>query len=53
MVVEYTNRVTGESTRKIGLVDIGEAWDIADEICREMNWNEDTFAIDVRVKEVK
>ena len=48
----YTNKVTGERARR-EVSDIGAAWELADEVCEDMDWNIDMFAQDVEVRILK
>jgi len=46
----YTNKATNETFQVTGLKNIGQAWSISKTVCDKMNWNNETFAIDVKVK---
>lgn len=45
----FYNKATKEEFRVIGVRNIGAAWALAKEVCDTMNWNEEMFAIDVKV----
>lgn len=53
MTVTYTNNALGETTSRNNVKDFAEAWSLSQEVCKEMNWNEDMFAEDIAVKELK
>ena len=46
----YTNKATNETFQVTGLKNIGQAWSISKTVCDKMNWKNETFAIDVKVK---
>ena len=52
MIFTYTNKVTGERTKRENLNHVGEAWALCGEVCQEMNWNENMFAEDVEVRSI-
>jgi len=45
----YTNKATGEIYEIGGLKNIGQAWNLYKTACYKMNWNTETFALDVKV----
>lgn len=53
MTITYTNKITGERTKREDIKDFSEAWSKADEVCEEMNWNPEMFSEDVLVRELK
>lgn len=52
MTFDYTNKVTGERTKRENLNHAGDAWALCGEVCQEMDWDEDMFAEDVIVRAV-
>lgn len=45
----YTNRATNETYKISGVKNIGQAWNLSETACNRMNWNPETFALDVKV----
>ena len=45
----YTNRATNETYQLGGVKNIGQAWTLYKTVCDRMNWNPETFALDVKV----
>lgn len=46
----YTNTATGEVYQLAGVKSLGQAWNLAEFVCRRMNWNLSMFSYDVKVK---
>jgi hypothetical protein len=45
----FTNTQTNETHQINGVKNIGQAWNLSKVVCSQMNWNNETFAMDVKV----
>ena len=53
MTIKYFNRGLNQTTFRNNVKDLTEAWELAGDVCDEMNWNFDIFHNEVLVREVK
>lgn len=50
MTATYTNKALQETYELSGIKDLKHAWKIYRTVCQRMNWNEDMFSNDMKIK---